>query len=217
MICLALISAACTAAGQTAFRAELTSTSNPDVTGVAAFTFNPTTSTVSFTIAIRMEQVVPTTARLIAPQGTFEFDLGTPLIVVHSPGPWPAGYDGATAFFGSFQLPTELRADFVAGQVVLELLNSRLGDFRGTVARASAPTIAQSSRPGSTMKMVFQAEAPYQYTVEYFNGLADTNTVALTNVTALSQPFEATVSDPASAPARFYRLRRSLCCDGLPR
>src|SRR6266487_2324225 len=55
-----------------------------------------------FTITFGLEGVIPTTARLVGTSGDLIFDLGPSHIAVHSPGPWPDGYDGATLFYGSF-------------------------------------------------------------------------------------------------------------------
>jgi hypothetical protein len=167
---------------------------------------------VQFTISLTLEDLVPTTARLVGPQSTFEFDLGPPYVAVQSPGPWPNGYDGSTAFFGTFQIPEGMREDLVAGRTLLELLDPRAGDFSGPVLPAALPAIARFSHQGSKMQIRFWAEPPYHYTVERSATLGATNSFALTNVTALSQPFEAVVTDGTSASTHFYRVRRELCC-----
>jgi hypothetical protein len=168
---------------------------------------------VNFTLSFTLEDVVPTTAQLVGPESTFVFDLGMPFVTIHSPGPWPNGYDGNTAFFGSFTLPDELNEDFVAGRTILELLGSRMGDFRGPVVPAPAPKIAAFMRNGPTLQMSFIAEPPYQYTIEYSTSLDTPNGLGFTNVSALSQTFETIISDTITNSARFYRVRRDLCCE----
>jgi hypothetical protein len=197
------------------FRATLAPvTPTPDnswITGAAAFALSG--PTVSFTISLGLEDVVPTIALLNGPQSTFTFDLGPPFNTIHSPGPWPNGYDGSTAFFGSFVMPDQLREDFLAGRTTLHLFGSRVGDFSGPVLPALAPQIGQISQQSSSLQIQFRAEAPYQYTVEYMESLGTTNTVILERVPALSQTFEAVVTDSVTANgARFYRIRRELCC-----
>ena len=88
---------------------------------------------VGFEIRFGLESVIPTQARIDGPGGGFLFDLGTTLIVIHSPGPWPDGYDGATLFTGSFLLPAASYADFVAGQTTLSLTGAGQGDFLGPI------------------------------------------------------------------------------------
>ena len=119
-----LFGAVTMATAQTNFTAQLTIADDPSITGVAAFALEG--SSVGFTISITLEDVVPTTAQLVGtdPQSVFTFDLGAPHVVVHSPGPWPNGYDGSTAFFGTFTLPDSLRDDFLAERTILELLDT---------------------------------------------------------------------------------------------
>ena len=205
-----LLGATAAAMAQSNFIANLTSSESPSITGAAAFTLNGTA--VNFTLSLTQEDVVPESAQLVGPQSTFEFDLGEPFITIHSPGPWPNGYDGSTAFFGSFTLPDELEDDFVAGRTTLELLGSRMGDFRGPVLPAQTPQIAAFTRNGSMVQLSFTAEPPYQYTIEYSASLGNSNRLSFTNVSALSQTFETVISDPITNSARFYRVRRDLCC-----
>ena len=181
------------------------------ISGAAAFALSG--STVSFTISLGEENIVPTTAQLVGPQSVFTFDLGTPFIVVHSPGPWPNGYDGSTAFFGTFVVPAGMLEDFVAERTTLQLMGSRVGDFSGTVLSAPLPQLGSISRQGSSLQIRFAAEPPYQYTVEYAETVGTTTTIGFTNVSALSQKFEAVVTDSTSGTdARFYRIRRELYC-----
>jgi PEP-CTERM motif len=93
-----------------------------------------------FMITFGLEGVIPTTARLVGASSDFMFDLGSPHIAVHSPGPWPDGYDGATSFYGSFSLPDPLRDDFLAGRTTLLLTGSFLGDYQGTVLPVPEPS-----------------------------------------------------------------------------
>jgi len=202
-------------AAQNNFRATLTpvvpTPENSFITGAAAFALNGTN--VSFTISVGLENIVPTTAQLVGPQSVSTFDLGTPFIVVHSPGPWPNGYDGSTAFFGTFAVPAGMLNDLVAERTTLQLLGSRVGDFSGTVLSAPLPQLGSISRQGSSLQIRFAAEPPYRYTVEHAETVGTTNTIGLTNVSALSQKFEAVVTDSTSVTdARFYRIRRELCC-----
>ena len=201
---------------QNNFRATLTpmvpTPENSFINGAAAFALNGTN--VSFTISLGQEDIVPTTAQLVGPQSLFTFDLGTPYIVVHSPGPWPNGYDGSTAFFGTFALPAGMLEDFVAERTTLRLLSSRVGDFSGPVLFAPLPQLGSISRQGSSLQIRFAAEPPYRYTIEYAETVGTTNMIGLTNVSALSQKFEAVVTgSTAGAGARFYRIRRELCCE----
>lgn len=92
-----------------------------------------------FTITFGLEGVIPTTARLVGASSGVIFDLGPSDIEIHSPGPWPGGYDGATLFHGSFSLPDTLRNDFLAGRTTLLLTGSRLGDFQGAVVPVPEP------------------------------------------------------------------------------
>lgn len=204
------LGAAVCAPAQSTFKAVLTTPGNPVITGAAAFILEGTA--VSFTISFNLENVMPTLAQLVGPQSSFTFDLGTPFVVVHSPGPWPNGYDGSTAFFGAFTLPDNLREDFVAGRTTLQLPGSRHGDFSGPVLPASPPQIASFSRQGPGFRFSFLAEPPYRYTVEHLSSM-EANPLIFTNVSALSQTFEAVVIDPSiGTGARFYRIRRDLCC-----
>ena len=197
------------------FRSALTpvvpTPENSFITGAAAFALNGTN--VSFTISLGLENIVPATARLVGTQSVSTFDLGTPFIVVHSPGPWPNGYDGSTAFFGTFAVTAGMLEDLVAERTTLQLLGSRVGDFSGTVLSAPLPQLGSISRQGSSLQIRFAAEPPYQYTVEHAETVGTTNTIGFTNVSALSQKFEAVVTDSTSGTdARFYRIRRELCC-----
>jgi hypothetical protein len=110
-------------------------------------------------------------------------------------------------------LPDSLRDDFVAGRTTLLLLGGQLGDRSGAVWPASPPLIKGLDRQGSSFGIHFTAEAPYRYTVEYTESLGVGNWSELGQVAAVSQTFEAVVTDSTtSGAARFYRIRRTLCC-----
>jgi hypothetical protein len=93
-----------------------------------------------FMITFGLEGVIPTEARLVGQSSDFLFDLGPAHIAIHSPGPWPDGYDGATFFYGSFLLPDALRDDFLGGRTTLLLTGSFLGDFQGAIAPVPEPS-----------------------------------------------------------------------------
>jgi hypothetical protein len=203
------------AVAQNSFRATLTpvvpTPENSWITGTAGFALNG--NSVNFTISFGLEDIVPMAAHLTGPDSELAFDLGPPFITLHSPGPWPHGYDGSTAFFGSFVVSDQLRDDLMAGHATLHLLRTRVGDFSGAVLPASPPQIAQLSRQGSELQVHFRAEAPYQYTVESIESFGTTNTLSLEKVLALSQTFDVVVTNSINANgARFYRIRRELCC-----
>ncbi len=167
----------------------------------------------NFTISFTLEDVVPTNAVIVGPESGFAFDLGQAFIVFHSPGPWPNGYDGSTAFFGSFELPSNLREDLAAGRTTLQLTGSSKGDFSGPILAALPPQIATLNFQGINFQLQFMAQAPYQYTVEYSESLGGTYSGELTAIPALSQTFEAVVTDSSmGVQTRFYRVRRELCC-----
>ncbi|MFN3167398.1 MAG: hypothetical protein ACE37H_10075 [Phycisphaeraceae bacterium] len=90
-------------------------------------------SSMDFNIRFGVESVIPTEARIDTPGSGFAFDLGTALIAIHSPGPWPDGYDGATLFSGSFDLPASMREALVDGQATLTLNGASQGDFTGPI------------------------------------------------------------------------------------
>src|SRR2546425_11210554 len=47
----------------------------------------------SFAVTFGLEAVIPSLARLVGTSSDFTFDLGSAHIAIHSPGPWPNGYD----------------------------------------------------------------------------------------------------------------------------
>lgn len=194
------------------FRAVLTSTLSPQVDGTAAFVIEG--NLVRFSIFINLENVVPVSAHLSGTQGDFPFDLGTPHIVVASPGPWPYGYDGGTFFQGSFMMPINLATDFLAGQATLQLLGSSKGDFSGQVLPALPPSISSvRQQQFGLLQLSFVAESPYRYQVEAISSLGSSVTVnsVVTNISVLNQSHEAVVVDaPAGTSMRFYRVRRDL-------
>jgi hypothetical protein len=105
-------------------------------------------------------------------------------------------------------LSGSLREELVAGRTTLAVLGSQTGDFSGGVLPASPPRISRLDRQGSSLGIIFTAEPPYQYTVEYTTALGSPWS-ALGSVDALSRRFEAVVNDSITdTGARFYRIRR---------
>ena len=206
---IGLLGMVVSATAQSTFVASLAPLSpTPENSGIpASAEFSLAGSAVKFSIRFGREFIIPTSARL----GQFAFDLGTPLIVIHSPGPWPDGYDGSTTFFGSFVLPDPVRADLVAGRANLFLPGSSVGDFSGAVlpALVARPVIAGLDRQGTLLRFHFTAESPYRYTVEYAESVGKPLWLALTNILAETQTVEAVVTDSVTnGPARFYRIRK---------
>jgi hypothetical protein len=209
------------ATAQSNFRASLAPTEpeNSWIPASAAFSLDGPSA--SFTISLGYElsgAAPPTTARLGGTNAEFTFELVTPSIVVHFPLPWPSepwpfDYGPSTSFGGSFLLPDNLREDFIAGRTTLLLLGGQVGDFSGAVLPVSPPLIKGLDRQGSSFGIHFTAEPPYQYTVEYTESLRVTNWSELGKVGAASRTFEAVVTDSVTnGAARFYRIRRELCC-----
>lgn len=139
---LLVLSIVLSADAQGTFRSSLTPVAptpeNSWIPATAEFSLDG--SSVGFVISFGLESVVPTSAHLGGAGADFVFDLGSPQIAIHSPGPWPNGYDGATAFYGSFTLPDTLRDDFLAGSATLQLLGSVAGDFSGAVLPVPEPS-----------------------------------------------------------------------------
>ena len=208
---LILLGVAITGTSQTSFRAALNTSPSSEITGAAGFTLDG--STARFTISINRERIVPASAQLIGPRATLTFGLGNPFVIVHSPGPWPNGYDGSTAFFGPFDLPPDLQSDFRAGLTILELRTSEVGDLRGQVLPDPGPQLTTLGKQGAELRLGFVAQPPYRYTVEVSSDLGMSSASSLTNVSALSQTFSVVVTEPITATGeRFYRIRRVLCC-----
>jgi hypothetical protein len=195
---------------------EVPTPENSDISGSAAFSL--TGSAVSFTIRFGLESIIPTSAHLRGENEEFKFELGTPFIVIHSPGPWPDGYDGSTTFSGSFLLPDSLRADLVAGRTDLFLPGSAVGDFSGAVLPVSIarPVIDGLVRQGSLFRFHFTAEPLYRYAVEYAESVKTPQWSPLTNILVEMQTVEAVVTDSVTnGPARFYRVRKESTQSGI--
>lgn len=97
---------------------------------------------VEFYIRFGYEAIFPSRALILADSEQFIFDLGPGLIIVHSPGPWPDGYDGATQFTGSFALVDNLIKEFRMGQSTLRLEGTEVGDFTGSIVQVPEPSNA---------------------------------------------------------------------------
>jgi hypothetical protein len=188
------------------------------IPGRAAFVLNA--SSVSFAISLGYElygPAAPKTGRVSSTNAALTFNLGSGSGAIHSPLPWPPepweyDYGGSTTFRGSFVLPAALREDLVAGRTTLVVQGSSLGDFSGPVLSASPPRISRLDRQDSNLQILFEAEAAYQYTVEYTRELGSPWS-SLGVIWAESRTFEAVVTDSITdLGPRFYRLRRELCC-----
>jgi hypothetical protein len=210
---IGLLGIVASATAQSTFVASLAPVfPTPENSGIpASAEFSLSGSAVRFTIRFGLEFIIPASARLQGTSGEFAFDLGTPFIVIHSPGPWPDGYDGSTIFFDSFVLPDTVRADLVAGRTELFLRGSAVGDFSGAVlpVLVARPVIAGLDRHGSLLRFHFLAESPYRYTVQYAESVGTPLWSALTNILAETQTVEAVVTaSVTNGPARFYRVRK---------
>jgi hypothetical protein len=99
-------------------------------------------NTVNFVIRFGVENVFPDRALIFADKEEFPFDLGEGLVIIHSPGPWPNGYDGATQYKGSFLLADDFIDDFRMAQSTLRLEGSDFGDFSGSIVPVPEPSTA---------------------------------------------------------------------------
>jgi hypothetical protein len=196
-------------------------TSLPDNGGwPASAEFSLADSSLKFSIRFGLENVVPSVARLVGSSGEFSFELGPPMVVIHSPGPWPDGYDGSTTFTGSMVLPETLQADLARGTVDLYLSGSAVGDFHGFVLpyEVTRPIIAPVERSGRFLEFHFSAEPTYLYTLEYADSPADRIWSSITNYLAEPPTAAAKVifSDViTSTGARFYRIRKQNAASGV--
>ena len=219
-ILLGLLAAVVTSAAQNNFIASLDLVRNAPSDGAgfpARAEFSLDASTVKFTIRFGAEGVIPTAARLLGSR-EFSFELGAPMIVIHSPGPWPDGFDGSTTFSGTFTLPDNLREDLSRSIVRVFLLGSALGDFEGAVLpyEITRPTIGAVERAGSSLRFHFVAEPSYEYALEATASLDKSGWSSITNFVAEGQPAEAVVTDTiADATARFYRIRKQRSASGV--
>jgi hypothetical protein len=101
------------------------------LTGQANFLLSG--SMLNFELFIRFEGIYVSTAEIEGPSSRFRFDLGPALIVVHSPGPWPNGYDGATIYRGSFEVTQTQIEDLLSGWSILTVLGVPQGDLHGRI------------------------------------------------------------------------------------
>lgn len=190
----------------------------PDGAGVhAKAEFSTDASSVRFTIRFGVEDVIPTAARLLG-SSELTFELGSPSIVIHSPGPWPDGYDGSTTFSGAFSIPDTLRADLSRGTVTVFLTGSVLGDFHGFIlpSPVARPTLEAVERTDSSLRFRFAAEPSYQYTLEAAASLDNPGWSSITNFVAEGEAAEAVLTDTvADVAARFYRIRKQQTASGV--
>lgn len=190
----------------------------PDCSGIPSRAeFSLDGSALRFTIRFGLESVIPTAAYL---QGFTHlgFELGPPSIVIHSPGPWPDGYDGSTTFSGTFPVSEELRRELAFGIVEVVLRGSAVGDFRGQIlsSAVSRPEIRSVDRAGSSLRFHFVAEPHFEYALEATATLDNPGWASLTNFVAEGQSAEAIFSDTiADATARFYRIRKQQTVSGV--
>lgn len=219
---LVLLGTVVSATAQSAFIASLApEVPTPENSNIpASAEFSLTGSAVSFVIRFGLENIIPTSARLRGENREFTFELGTPFIVIHSPGPWPDGYDGSTTFSGSFLLPDSLRAELLAGRANLFLPGSAVGDFSGAVLPLSVarPVIAGLDRQGSLLRFHFTAEPLYRYAVEFSESVRAPapQWSPLTNILVEMQTVEAVVTDSVTnGPARFYRIHKEPTQSGV--
>jgi hypothetical protein len=119
-------------------------------------------SSAGFVVSFGAEAIVPSSAQLLGSAGDFSFDLGSPHIAIHSPGPWRSGYNGATAFYGSFIMPDSLREDFFAGTATVQLLGSAVGDFRGALVPVPEPTCIALFAGGLTLLALVARKKPHR-------------------------------------------------------
>ncbi len=100
------------------------------LTGTASFLLSG--NTLTFEIDIRLEGNYGSTAQIVGRSSLFAFDLGSPEIFLHSPGPWPNGYDGATVYRGTVEITEREIRLLLSGQSVLRLAQANL---RGRICR----------------------------------------------------------------------------------
>jgi hypothetical protein len=110
---------------------------------------------VEFLIRFGVEGVDSARTLIFADNEEFPFDLGEGLDIIHSPGPWPNGYDGATQYTGSFALADSFIDDFRMGQSTLRLEGSDFGDFRGLIVQVPEPSTAALAVVGMAAFGVF--------------------------------------------------------------
>jgi len=168
----------------------------------AEATFTVTGATADFAVRFGLEGIVPNSAVLSGHETNFTFDLGSALIVVHSPGGrdgWPNGYDGATMFSGSLIMPEALRQDFVNGNATLLLSGTGVGDFRGTVV----PVLGVQSGVAISWPAVST-----NFILQSVTTLATSNAwVTVTNRPTVIGSNNI-VTNLSANGARFYRLKR---------
>jgi hypothetical protein len=173
----------------------------------------------AFTIRFGQEDVLPTTAYLYGISlGPVPFDLGPPSIVIHSPGPWPDGYDGSTSFSGTIPLSDSVRAELLRGTMTIILRGSALGDFRGSILahNGTRPSLGAVERTGSNLRFHFTAEPLFEYALEATASLNEQDWTSVTNFVADGQTAEAVfTSSLGDARMQFYRIRKQSGASGV--
>jgi hypothetical protein len=112
-------------------------------------------NTVEFVIRFGVENVYPARACIFVDNEEFPFDLGEGLVIIHSPGPWPNGYDGATQYKGSFLLADDFIDGFRMEQSTLRLEGSDFGDFTGSIVQVPEPSTTALAIVGISALGVF--------------------------------------------------------------
>jgi hypothetical protein len=173
----------------------------------------------AFTIRFGQEDVLPTTAYLYGISlGPVPFDLGPPSIVIHSPGPWPDGYDGSTSFSGTIPLSDSVRAELLRETIEIILRGSALGDFRGSILahNGTRPALGAVERTGSNLRFHFTAEPLFEYALEATASLNEQGWASVTNFVADGQTAEAVFTgNLGDASMQFYRIRKQSGVSGL--
>jgi hypothetical protein len=174
-------------------------------------------SSLKFTIRFGLESVIPKAAYL---QGFthLDFELGPPSIVIHSPGPWPDGFDGSTTFSGAFTISEELRTELEFGIVDVVLPGSAVGDFRGHILpdAVALPEVQAVERAGSSLRFHCLAKPLFEYSLEATASIDKPGWASVTNFVAQGQTAEVIFSDTvADATARFYRIRKQQIASGV--